>query len=117
VRVSNGISQIGNEGGAITTSQSATHFGTEVGYDLVLGPIVIRPYLADGLLMHSDRECWPGLCETFDDNQLFVGIGAAVFGVIGPLLVGVDSTFIAPLDDASLNASLFSVIAGLQLPP
>ncbi|HKO90799.1 MAG TPA: hypothetical protein VJU61_06600 [Polyangiaceae bacterium] len=114
--ISDGIHTIGNEGGVITDSQQTTQFGTEVGFDFVAGPIVIRPYLADGLLVHMDEECFPGSCESFNTNELFLGIGASVFGVVGPLLIGLDSTFIAPLDEPSLNAGLFSLIVGFQLP-
>ena len=114
--VSNGISTIGDEGGVITDSQQTTQFGTEVGFDFVAGPIVIRPYLADGLLVHMDEECFPDSCESYNSNELFFGIGASVFGVVGPMLIGLDSTFIAPLDDSSLNAGLFSLIVGFQLP-
>jgi hypothetical protein len=114
--ISDGINTIGNEGGVITQSQSTTHFGTEVGYDFVIGPIVIRPYLADGLLVHMDEECFPQTCESFNANQLFLGTGASVFGVVGPMLIGLDSTFIAALGDSSLNAGLFSFIVGIHLP-
>lgn len=114
--ISDGINTIGNEGGVITDSQQTTQFGTEVGFDLVAGPIVIRPYLADGLLVHMDEECFPQSCESFNTNELFLGMGYSVFGIVGPLLIGLDSTFIAPLDDSSLNAGLFSIIAGFQLP-
>jgi hypothetical protein len=117
VRASNGIYEIGAEGGDITQSQQVTYLGTEVGYDFVIGPVVIRPYLADGILLHSDRECWPDGCESSSANEPFIGLGGSVFGVIGPLLVGLDSTFIAPLNEAALNAGLLSIIAGLQLPP
>jgi hypothetical protein len=117
LHVSNGMSRIGEEGGDITGSEQSTHFGTEVGYDFVVGPVVIRPYLADGLLVHADEECYPQACESFDTNELFVGMGASVFGIVGPILIGLDSTFIAPLNDSSINAGLFSIIAGLQLPP
>jgi len=114
--ISDGINTIGDEGGVITRSQQTTQFGTEVGFDFVVGPVVIRPYLADGVLVHMDEECFPGSCESFNSNELFFGIGASVFGIIGPMLIGLDSTFIAPLDDSSLNAGLFSLIVGFQLP-
>lgn len=116
VSVSDGVNEIGPEGGNITESQSVTHFGPELGYDFVLGPLVLRPYMPLGLLLHRDQECFPGACESFNSNQFFLGIGASLFGSIGSFVFGVDSAFVAPLDDASLNGGLFSLIAGWQLP-
>ena len=107
---------IGDDGGTVTTTELSSYFGTEVGYDFVIGPVVIRPYETDGMLIHSAQQCFEHRCGRSTENHLFAGIGAAIFAVVGPFLIGVDSTFIAPLDDPDLNGGLFSLSVGLPIP-
>ena len=116
VNVSDGFNEIGAEGGNIVDSQSVLHFGPEVGYDFVLGPIVLRPSMPAGLLVHLDEECFSQACDSFNSNQFFLGAGLSIFGSIGALLIGVDSTFIAPLDEPEVSGGLFSLIVGWQPP-
>jgi hypothetical protein len=106
---------IGTAGGTITTTTSSTEFGAQVGFDLSNGPIVLRPYLQDGILTWSKKRCFQGACDTFNDNLPSAGIGIAAFAVIAPILVGLDGTYQVVIDRPEVNGGMVGLVLGIPL--
>jgi hypothetical protein len=77
------------EPGRITRHWRITYLGPEVGYDVHLGPVLVRPYLSQGLSSQAKTVCC-GHCNTDREDGVFVALGTMLLGTFGPVLAGVD---------------------------
>ena len=94
-----------HQGGDVPGSERALYPSAEVGYDIGVGPVLIRPYVGAGLLVRDAAT-----------NTGLVYPGATIAYYIGdtPLYVGADGRVLLPTGDDANRAVAISGTAGVN---
>ena len=99
-------------GGTVTMEASSTVFGAQVGYDLPVRLLIVRPYLETGIMASAGAYCFQGTCDKFSANRELAGIGISAIAVVSPILVGLDATYLVVAERSDLNAGTFGLFVG-----
>lgn len=88
----------------------------EAGYDIGIGPLLVRPYGGFGVLFARTTLTSNGISDTSTDKQLMIYPGATAEYIFprSPLYVGGDMRVLLPLEGESAAFSLFAT-AGLTM--
>jgi hypothetical protein len=98
------------------TSQSFYYPALEVGYDLDLGPVLVRPYVGAGVLFIRDKVAVNGF-ENVNTQHAFMpypGVTAHYTLPNTPVYVGADSRVLVPVVNKGASFQAFAV-AGLSM--
>lgn len=102
----------------VTDSSNAFYYpGAEVGYDIGLGPVLVRPYVGAGVLLgRFSTTTTNGIESTNTEKALMVYPGVTAHYIIGrsPVFVGADARVLLPFENQAAAPSLFGT-AGLHL--
>lgn len=94
-----------HQNGGVPGSERAFYPSAEVGYDVGIGPVLVRPYLGAGLLLR-DAASTTGL--------IYPGVTAAYLIKDTPAFVGADGRVLLPTGDGAPNAVALSGTAGVN---
>jgi len=104
-------------GTGVTESDRRFYYpAVEAGYDIGVGPVLVRPYGGMGVLFARTSVTANGISETSTDKQLMIYPGATAQFIFpnSPLFVGGDMRLLLPLEGESAAFSLFAT-AGLTM--
>lgn len=109
-------STIGAQSQRIETVNSFFYPGAEVGYDIGIGPVMVRPYGGAGALFARNRTSINGTAATDTGGTLVVypGVTAQYIFRNSPVFVGGDTRVLIPLEEQGASFQLFAT-AGLSL--
>jgi hypothetical protein len=113
-----GTDNVGNLG-AVGVTENRTRFyypAAEVGYDIGVGPVLVRPYGGVGLLFGRSSVTTNGINATGTDNTLMVypGVTAQYLFPRSPIFVGGDARVLLPFENESASFNIYAT-AGLQM--
>lgn len=104
-------------GPGVTESQARVYYpATEVGYDVGLGPVLLRPYGGVGVLFRQTSVTTNGLQASNTNTSLTVypGVTAEYLLPRTPVFVGGDARVLLPLENESTSLSVFAT-TGVKL--
>lgn len=98
---------IGNQTEALgnTISNHVWYLGPEAGYDVGVGPVIVRPALGLGFAFRSQSANGPGLSNAGNqtDTRLYIAPGASVIAPIGNFFVGGDARIMFTTEETNLG--------------
>lgn len=102
-----GAYHIGNQTEALgnTISNKTWFIGPEAGYDVGVGPVILRPVIGLGLAFRNQSANGPGISNTGNqsDTRLYVSPGASAIYPIGNFFVGGDARLMFTTEDTNLG--------------
>jgi hypothetical protein len=111
-----GENNIVNQPGVTDSNSSYLYPGVEVGYDIGIGPVLVRPYVGTGLLVGRMSTVVNNNSNTNTESALMFYPGATAHYIIGksPVFVGGDTRVLLPLENQGPSLTLLGT-AGLHL--
>jgi hypothetical protein len=102
--------------GVVASSSSFMYPGIEAGYDIGIGPVLVRPYAGAGLLIGRISQTVAGNESTRTETAFMVYPGVNVHYIIGqtPIFVGGDTRLLLPFENQGPSLTLLGT-AGLHL--
>jgi len=102
--------------GVTSSSSTFMYPGVEAGYDIGIGPVLLRPYAGAGLLIGRISQTVTGNEDTRTESAFMVYPGLNAHYIIGrtPIFVGGDTRLLLPFENQSPSLSLLGT-AGLHL--
>lgn len=107
----------GPGGSTYEAREHAAYGGGEIGYDLALGRVLLRPYVGLGLLGVVEHTTVRSASAGRRDAYLYVAPGATAAYRVGAWFAGVDlRAAIAPAEAPTAWAPALMLVAGASLP-
>lgn len=88
-------------------------FGPEVGYDIDIDSLVLRPYLGLGAALHPLEHCTGGDCESDTKVRMYLAPGAAFLYPMEPFFIGLDLRYNILIALANESAPMLAATAGM----
>lgn len=109
-------SNAANPNGVIDTDRRFYYPAVEAGYDIGIGPVLVRPYGGVGVLFVRTELTSNGVSSSATDKQLMIYPGATAQYIFprSPIYVGADMRVLLPLEGESAAFSLFGT-AGVTM--
>lgn len=111
-----GTGSVANAGGLSTSERTFYYPAVEAGYDLAVGPVLVRPYGGLGVLFAKTTLTAGGAEASATDKQLMVYPGVTGQYLIphSAVFVGADARVLLPVEGENASFSLFAT-AGLSM--
>lgn len=102
--------------GVSESSRSFYYPAAEVGYDVGIGPLLVRPYAGAGILFNRTSITTNGFSDSVTNSELMIypGVTAQYILPKTPVFVGGDVRAVLPLEGEAASFSLFAT-AGLKM--
>lgn len=102
--------------GVTDSSRSFYYPAGEVGYDVGIGPVLVRPYAAAAILFNRTSITTNGVSNSVTNSELIIypGVTAQYILPKTPVFVGGDMRAVLPLEGEAASFSLFAT-AGLSM--
>ena len=111
-----GTDKLVDRPGVTESSSSFLYPALEVGYDIGIGPVLLRPYAGAGVLFGRMSTTTNGVSATDTERAFMLYPGATASYLIGrsPVFVGGDTRVLLPLENQGISLTLLAT-AGLHL--
>jgi len=102
--------------GVSESSRSFYYPAAEVGYDVGIGPVLVRPYAGAGILFNRTSITTNGVSDSVTNSELMIypGVTAQYILPKTPVFVGGDMRAVLPIEGEAASFSLFAT-AGLKM--
>lgn len=112
----NGDSGVASGPGVTSSGNNFLYPGVEGGYDIGIGPVLVRPYVGAGVLIARTSVTAGGVERTTTDTGFMLYPGVNAHYIIGktPIFVGGDARVLLPFDGNGVAPTLLGT-AGLHL--
>lgn len=103
------------DGPGFETSWSMLQFGVEVGYDIPVSSLIIRPYAGLGLNMAFFSAKIGTVEDSDSETDLYLNLGGQVLYPINNFFVGGDLKLCNVFAEETLTGLMFGVVGGVNL--